>query len=351
MHRYLVLALFGATLLFTCETPPAPENGTANAAEATPEATDRPPYALVIHGGAGTIRKENMTPEREAAIRAAMNAALDKGEQILREGGSALDAVEQTIHILEDSPYFNAGRGAVFTHDEQNEHDASIMDGHDRSAGAVGGVSIIRHPISLARAVMEHSPHVMLTGSGAETFARDQDLEIVDPEYFFTQERFDALQRAKAAESERTSSVWVNPDYKFGTVGCVALDNDGNIAAGTSTGGMTNKRWDRIGDAPIIGAGTYANNATCGVSCTGHGEYFIRYAVAYDVSAQMEYGGKSLQGGGGAIIYDKLVGAGGEGGLIALDKNGNIIMPFNSAGMYRGYAKPGERQVLFYEAN
>jgi beta-aspartyl-peptidase (threonine type) len=350
MYKYLALALLGATLLFTCETPSTTETSTADAAESATETTERPPYALVIHGGAGTIRKENMTPEREEAIRAAMNAALDRGEEMLREGGSALDAVEQTIHLLEDSPYFNAGRGAVFTHDEKNEHDASIMDGRDRSAGAVGGVSIIRHPISLARAVMEHSPHVMLTGTGAETFAREQGLEIVDPEYFFTQERFDALQRAKAAEAERTSSVWANPDYKFGTVGCVALDNEGNIAAGTSTGGMTNKRWNRIGDAPIIGAGTYANNATCGVSCTGHGEYFIRYAVAYDVSAQMEYGGKSLQEAGDAIIHDKLVAAGGEGGLIALDKNGNIIMPFNSEGMYRGYAKPGERQVLFYEA-
>jgi beta-aspartyl-peptidase (threonine type) len=290
-----------------------------------------------------------MTPEREKGIRAAMNAALDKGEQILRDGGTALDAVEQTIHILEDSPYFNAGRGAVFTHDGTNEHDASIMDGRDRSAGAVGGVSVIKHPISLARAVMEQSPHVMLTGKGAETFAREKDLEIVDPEYFFTQERFDALQRVQAEESELTGANWVNPDYKFGTVGCVALDNNGDIAAGTSTGGMTNKRWDRIGDAPIIGAGTFADNATCGVSCTGHGEYFIRYAVAYDVAAQMEYAGSTLAQAGDAIIHDKLVEAGGEGGLIALDKAGNIIMPFNSAGMYRGYAKPGEREVLFYK--
>lgn len=351
MYRYFVWALLVLIIGTGCETPPATETTATEETPSTTEPTaERPPYALVIHGGAGTILKENMTPERAEGIRAAMNAALDKGEQILRDGGTALDAVEQTIHVLEESPYFNAGRGAVFTHEEEIEHDASIMDGRDRSAGAVGGVSIVRHPISLARAVMEQSPHVMLTGTGAETFAREQELEIVDPEYFFTQERYDALLRVKAAEAERTSSTWVNPDYKFGTVGCVALDNAGNIAAGTSTGGMTNKRWDRIGDAPIIGAGTYANNATCGVSCTGHGEYFIRYAVAYDVSAQMEYGGKSLEEAGNAIIHDKLVEAGGEGGLIALDKNGNIIMPFNSPGMYRGYAKPGEREVLFYEA-
>ena len=351
MYRNFVWTLLCLLIFSACETPSAPDTAAAEEPTPNPEtAPERPPYALVIHGGAGTILKENMTPERAEGIRAAMNAALDQGEQILRAGGTALDAVEQTIHVLEESPYFNAGRGAVFTHEGEIEHDASIMDGRDRAAGAIGGVSIVRHPISLARAVMEQSPHVMLTGDGAETFAREQELEIVDPEYFFTQERYDALLRAKAAESEQTGSRWVNPDHKFGTVGCVALDNDGNIAAGTSTGGMTNKRWDRIGDAPIIGAGTYANNATCGVSCTGHGEYFIRYAVAYDVSAQMEYGGKTLEEAGNAIIHDKLVQAGGEGGLIALDKDGNIIMPFNSPGMYRGYAKPGEREVLFYEA-
>ena len=357
MYKYLVFAFLLGALYLACddnEMPAAAEEvSEQEAATATADAgtedAERPPYAIVIHGGAGTIRKQDMTPEREEGIRAAMNAALDKGEQILRDGGSALDAVEQTIHILEDSPYFNAGRGAVFTHDGKNEHDASIMDGKDRSAGAVGGVSIIKHPISLARAVMEQSPHVMLTGAGAETFARENKIEIVDPEYFFTQERFDALQRVKARENELTGAKWENPDHKFGTVGCVALDNAGNIAAGPSTGGMTNKRWNRIGDAPIIGAGTFADNSTCGVSCTGHGDFFIRYAVAYDVAAQMEYAGKTLEEAGDAIIHDKLVKAGGEGGLIALDKAGNIIMPFNSEGMYRGYAKPGEREVLFYE--
>ena len=266
----------------------------------------------------------------------------------MNRGGNAVDAVERTIWVLEDSPYFNAGRGAVFTHEGKNELDASIMVGIDRAAGAVGGVTNVKHPISAARAVMEKSPHVLLTGRGAEQFAREQGLEIVDPAYFFTQERYDALQRAKEQENKKTGSLETRADYKFGTVGCVALDKHGNIAAGTSTGGMTNKRWNRLGDAPIIGAGTFADNSTVGVSCTGHGEFFIRYAVAYDVHALMAYTGMSLREATDKIIQEKLKAVGGEGGLIALDKSGNVAMPFNSEGMYRGYAKPNERVIKFY---
>lgn len=309
----------------------------------------RPDYALVIHGGAGTILREHLTPEKEAEYTAALNAALDIGEAILKGGGNSLDAVEQTIMFLEDSPLFNAGKGAVFTHDGKNELDASLMDGATRNAGAIGGVTTVKNPIRAARAVMEQSEHVMLTGEGAEAFAREQGLEIVPPEYFFTQNRWDALQRALQAEDKKSGARFPNPDYKYGTVGCVALDKQGNIVAGTSTGGMTNKRYNRIGDAPIIGAGTYANNATCGVSCTGHGEYFIRYAVAYDVNALMEYKEMSLQEATNYIIQEKLKAAGGSGGLVALDKEGNVAMPFNTPGMYRGYAKPGERKVGIFE--
>ncbi len=306
-------------------------------------------YAIVIHGGAGTILKKNMTEEREAAYQEALNAALDIGETVLKNGGSSGDAVVQTIMYMENSPLFNSGKGAVFTNAGKNELDASYMDGAARNAGAVGGVTVVKNPILAARAVMEKSEHVLLTGKGAEEFAKAQGLEIVDPEYFFTQNRWDALQRAKAAEDQTTGMKLEYNDFKFGTVGCVALDKAGNITAGTSTGGMTNKRYNRIGDSPIIGAGTYANNATCGVSCTGHGEFFIRYAVAYDVSAMMEYKGISVEEAANAVINDKLVKAGGSGGLIALDHFGNVAMPFNTEGMYRGYAKPGERVVKIYK--
>jgi len=232
--------------------------------------------------------------------------------------------------------------------------DASIMNGADLSAGAIGGVTTLKNPISGARAVMEKSVHVLLTGQGAEQFATEQGMETVPNSYFYTQERYDALQRAKASESKADSNEVGSisaegADYKFGTVGCVALDNAGNIVAGTSTGGMTNKKYNRIGDSPIIGAGTYANNTTCGVSCTGHGEYFIRYAVAHDVSAMMMYGGQSLEEAANAIINEKLKEAGGSGGLIALDAQGNVVMPFNTPGMYRGYAKPSERVVKIYD--
>ncbi|MBK6931362.1 MAG: isoaspartyl peptidase/L-asparaginase [Saprospirales bacterium] len=316
----------------------------------------RPAYALAIHGGAGTIRKAEMTPEEDAAYRAALDTALTIGESILRGGGSALDAVTATIVWLEDCPLFNAGRGAVFTHDGRNELDASIMDGSTQAAGAVGGVTSVKNPIRLARAVMEKSPHVLLTGRGAEQFALENGLDTVPPEWFFTQKRWDALQQILAGEKKNAPQGRFvppnsgNPDTKFGTVGCVALDREGHLAAATSTGGMTDKRWNRLGDSPVIGAGTYASNDACAVSCTGHGEYFIRYAVAHDVWALMAYGGLSLREAGDQGVMKKLVEKGGEGGLIAVDKDGNIALPFNSEGMYRGYARPGERKIMIYKA-
>lgn len=306
-------------------------------------------YAIVIHGGAGTILKKNMTDEREAKYRQALNEALTIGESILKEGGSSMDAVEKTIHYLEDSPLFNAGKGAVFNHDGKNELDASIMRGIDQNAGAVGGLSTIKHPISAAIAVMDKSEHVLLTGAGAEAFSRDVGLEIVDPSYFYTEARWNSLQRVIGEEKGVELSESDDPnDKKYGTVGCVALDMDGNIVAGTSTGGMTNKRFNRFGDVPIIGAGTYADNQTVGVSCTGHGEFFIRYAVAHDVHARVLYLNESVEHAADHVINKTLVEKGGSGGLIALDNKGNISMPFNSKGMYRGYAKPNTRYVGIY---
>ncbi|MBI5914466.1 MAG: isoaspartyl peptidase/L-asparaginase, partial [Bacteroidetes bacterium] len=255
---------------------------------------DRPAYALAIHGGAGTIRKSDMTPELEAEYLKALDEALTIGEKILSGGGTSLEAVEQTIVYLEDSPLFNAGKGAVFTHEGRNELDASVMEGSNQMAGAVGGVTIVKNPIRAAIAVMKNSPHVLLAGEGAEEFAIEQGLDTVPNSYFFTQKRYDALQKILEKENRKTGMVTEPAGSKFGTVGCVALDKNGNLAAGTSTGGTVNKRWGRMGDSPIIGAGTYANNATCAVSCTGHGEFFIRYAVAHDVSARMEYLGEDL---------------------------------------------------------
>lgn len=329
-------------------------------AENQKTATERPAYAIAIHGGAGTIRREEMSPEKEAAYRAALDSALVIGETVLKNGGSALDAVEQTVTWLENCPLFNAGRGAVFNHDGKNELDASIMDGVSQKAGAVGGVSTVKNPIQLARAVMEKSPHVFLTGRGAEQFAAENGIEIVDPKWFFTRERWESLQKVleadKQPESKKSGGLAPDnqsfkeyPDKKFGTVGCVAMDGKGNLAAGTSTGGMTNKRWNRLGDSPVIGAGTYASNDACAVSCTGHGEFFIRYAVAHDVWALMAYKGLGLREAADWVVNKKLVEKGGEGGLIAVDKDGNIALPFNSEGMYRGYAKPGEKKVMIYK--
>lgn len=338
------LAIIAGLFAFACSRPGAEQQ--PGGAMTTSSAHE---YAIVIHGGAGTILREEMSPEKEAAYKAALNAALDIGEKILKDGGSAMDAVEQTIRSLEDNPLFNAGKGAVFNHDGKNELDASFMDGATRNAGAVGGVTIVKNPITLARAVMEQSPHVMLTGRGAEAFAIDNGIDTVAPYYFFTQERWDALQRAKAAEKQKESGMPAKSNHKMGTVGCVVRDKQGNLAAGTSTGGMTNKRWNRLGDSPVIGAGTFADNNTCAISCTGHGEFFIRYVVAYDVAALMEYKNLSLEDAANKVVMDKLVKAGGEGGLIAVDKYGNVAMPFNSEGMYRGYSRPGERVVEIYK--
>jgi len=301
-------------------------------------------FAIVIHGGAGTILKENMTPEMEEAYKAKLEEAIRVGYSILKNGGSSLDAVQKTINVMEDSPLFNAGKGAVFTNAETNEMDASIMDGKTLNAGASAGTTNVKNPINLARAIMEHSPHVMLAGKGAEAFAKEQGLDIVDPSYFYTERRFDALQKVKEAEKaeseQNDKQAFYDPfikDSKFGTVGCAALDKHGNLAAGTSTGGMTNKRWGRVGDSPIIGAGTYANNNTCAVSCTGWGEYFIRLMVAHDISALMEYKGMTLQEAAIEVIQKKVPELGGDGGIIGVDKNGNMVAEFDTAGMYRAF--------------
>jgi beta-aspartyl-peptidase (threonine type) len=296
--------------------------------------------AIVIHGGAGTIVKEEMTPEAEAEYRGKLTEALEAGFGVLEAGGSSVDAVEATIRVMEDSPLFNAGRGAVFTNLGRNEMDASIMDGATLNAGAVASVTNIKNPISAARLVMTQSRHVMLVGEGAGMFAREHGLEMADSAYFWTTRRWEQLQKAREEEAKRSEAV---PPRRssgewMGTVGCIALDGEGNLAAGTSTGGLTNKRWGRVGDSPIIGAGTYANNQTCGVSGTGVGEYFMRGLIAYDVSALMMYRGMSLADAATAVI-DKLTAVGGTGGIISMDKDGNIAMPFNTPGMYRGYMK------------
>jgi L-asparaginase / beta-aspartyl-peptidase len=311
---------------------------------------------LVIHGGAGTILKKNMTPEKEKLYRDKMSEALQKGYDTLLKGGSAMDACEVAIRIMEDSPLFNAGKGSVFTNDGKNEMDAAIMDGSNLKAGSVAGVRHIKNPISAARAVMEKSEHVMMVGDGAEKFAAKCKLELVDTSYFFIKERWEGLQRVKKAEqvkldhSDSSGALPVYKDYKYGTVGAVALDKNGNLAAATSTGGMTNKRYGRVGDAPIIGAGTYANNKTCAVSCTGDGEYFIRSVVAHDISSMIEYKGYSVKKAAETVVMKKLVEMKGEGGVIALDAKGNFAMPFNSEGMYRGYIKNvNDAHVFIYK--
>lgn len=308
-------------------------------------------YGIVIHGGAGSIVPGRYTPEEEEEYRIKLNEALDAGFKILEENGSSLDAVEAAIKILEDSPLFNAGKGSVFTSNGLNELDASIMNGKTLEAGAVAGLRHIRNPISLARAVMEKSKHVMLISNGAEQFAIQNGFELVDSSYFFTQERWDDLQRV--LENEKNGQSFLNdPESKFGTVGAAALDKHGNLAAGTSTGGMTNKKFGRVGDVPVIGAGTYANNNTCAISATGHGEYFIRLGVARDISAMMEYQNKTLQQAADEVIFEKLHELGGTGGVIAIDKEGNIVMPFNTPGMFRGFKLEGKDPVvLFFKDN
>ncbi len=329
MLRFHLITLLGTLLL---------------AGSTTAQTKDEPmKYGMVIHGGAGTIERSTMTPEKEKAYRAGLEESLKAGYAVLERGGTSLDAIEAAIHVLEDNPMFNAGKGAVFTHEGTNELDSSIMDGKTLAAGAVAGVKRIRNPISLARMVMEKSKHVMLTGEGAEAFAQKMGVELVDQKYFYTEERWQALQKVKATPAPMSDKD------RHGTVGAVARDKAGNLAAGTSTGGMTNKQFGRVGDAPIIGAGTYANNETCAVSCTGDGEFFIRAAVAHTVSDLMNYKGMAVKEAAETALANakKL---GGTGGLIALDKDGNFAMPFNTSGMYRGQIGPdGKVSVEIYK--
>lgn len=337
----------------------------ANRLIAQPVHTDtlRDKFVLVIHGGAGTILRSQMTPDRERAYLAALDTTLEKGAVVLKAGGSALDAVEASVRYMEDNPLFNAGKGAVFTHEGKNELDAAIMDGRTLAAGSVAGVTTIKNPISAARAVMEKSPHVMMTGPGAEAFARQAGLQIVDPSYFYTPQRWQGLLRARAQDSlehlrvvdsllKKAPAVKQpgNKDDKYGTVGAVALDRHGNLAAATSTGGMTNKKYGRIGDAPVIGAGTYANNQTAALSGTGWGEYYIRLVLAKTVSDMMEFGHMRLQEAAHEMVMKRLPALGGDGGLIAVDKEGNIAMPFCTEGMYRGFIDGnGKKTVLIYK--
>ncbi len=330
-----------------------------------------PRLGFVIHGGAGVITRGSLTPEREKEYRAKLEEALLAGYKALQAGKPGLDAVEIAIRMLEDSPLFNAGKGAVFTNDGKNELDASIMDGKTLAAGAVAGLRHVKNPITLARAVMEKSEHVMMVGEGAEKFAREQKIEIVDEKYFWTQPRWDALQKILKEEKEKSEkekgksqnstadpknssnaairdphSAFEMPQNKFGTVGAVALDRNGDLSAGTSTGGMTNKKYGRVGDAPIIGAGTYANNQTCAVSATGWGEYFIRLGVARDISSIMEYQALTVQAAADRVIKQKLQKLGGDGGIIAIDKFGNIGISFNSEGMYRAYINSEGKPIV-----
>jgi len=300
-------------------------------------------YAIVIHGGAGVMSKAKISSEKRSAYKTKLTEALELGEKRLKEGATATDVVVEVINVLEDSPLFNAGKGAVFTHDEKNELDASIMEGNTLNAGAVAGVRDIKNPINAAREVMNHSDHVFLSGKGASEFAKKQGLKIVPNNYFFTKSRFESLKRLKEREREQT------PKDNIGTVGCAVLDTHGNLSAGTSTGGMTNKKYGRIGDAPVIGAGTYANNKTCAVSCTGHGEYYIRLGFARDISALMEYKNLDVNEACKEEIQ-KLSELKGTGGVIAVDAEGNIAMEFNTTGMFRGYIKSsGEKEVAIFK--
>ena len=312
------------------------------------------PIALVIHGGAGVIERDSMSPEQDAAYRSALSVALAAGYRVLDQGGSSLDAVTASIVTMENSPLFNAGVGAVYTHDETHELDASIMRGEDRAAGAIAGVKHLKNPIEVARLVMEQSVHVMLTAEGAETFAQEQGVELIDNSYFNTPRRLESLQRAKAQQTSLTealgnaqiASLSLDNEFKMGTVGAVALDRMGNLAAGTSTGGMTNKRYGRVGDAPIIGAGTFADNSSCAVSATGHGEFFIRFNVAADICARVKYQQKSIADAAREVLFDVLLPSGGTGGVIVMDTDGNISMPFNTEGMYRAYQREGKAAYI-----
>lgn len=355
--KKLLLIIIASTIIFSCNMP-VKEKEIQPSENTIP---DEQKFGLVIHGGAGTILKKNMTDSLEQAYRDKLEEATRAGHKILSDGGTSMQAVTAAINIMEDSPLFNAGKGAVFTHDGTNELDASVMDGKTLNAGAISGVTTVKNPINLAVAVMDKSEHVMLSAKGAEQFAKEQGLEIVDPSYFYTERRYQSLQ--KIIDKEKTQLdhdadkkvTFMDPfikDSKFGTVGCAALDKYGNLAAGTSTGGMTNKRYNRIGDAPIIGSGTYANNATCAVSSTGWGEFFIRAQVAHDISAMMEYKGVSLQEAASEVIQKKVPALGGDGGVVAIDKDGNVAMEFNTAGMYRAHMNAeGVLDVKIYKNN
>lgn len=301
---------------------------------------------IAVHGGAGTISPDKITPELERDLRAGLRRALEAGHSVLCDAGSSLDAVGAAVRVLEDDPLFNAGRGAVFTSAGTHEMDAAIMDGKTLAAGAVGGVKRVRNPILLARAVMEKSPHVLLAAEGGEAFAREMGLELVDEKYFFTAQRWEALERVRKGDAE---SFAFSDQDRHGTVGAVALDQAGNLAAATSTGGNTNKRPGRIGDTPIIGAGTYANNQTCAVSATGDGEFFIRAVAAHELSALMQHGKMNLEDAARAVL-EKVAAIGGTGGLIAIDRAGNIALPFNTTGMYRGsIGADGEARIAIYK--
>ncbi len=306
-------------------------------------------FSLAVHGGAGTILKSDMSAEKELAYKEALQAALQAGQLLLEGGATALDAVEASVRSLEDSPLFNAGRGSVFNAEGTHELEASFMEGKTLDAGAVCGIKGVKNPVSLARKIMEHSDFVFLSGNGALQFACENGLKLMDDEYFFDQYRYDQWQAVKDSGIAQLDHS-LKKEHKFGTVGAVALDNYGNLAAATSTGGLTNKKYGRIGDSPVIGAGTYANNATCAVSCTGFGEFFLRGVAAYDVSCLMEYAGMTLEKATHHLIHRKMIGLGGEGGLIAIDAKGNVSMPFNSEGMYRGsVGRNHELQIDIYK--
>lgn len=325
--RYLTISLM-LLILFSCgETKE----------DKTHEKDKRSQFGLVIHGGAGSIYKGRYSEEEEAKFKTVLEEALMKGHEILSGGGTSLDAVENVIHVLENSPLFNAGKGAVLTSEGTAELDAAIMDGATLNAGTAAGIKHVKNPISLARKIMEVSPHVMLIGDGAEVFAEENGLEFVENQYFITDERKAAFQKIKARERKEGLSQILSGENKFGTVGCAALDKYGNLAAGTSTGGMMNKKFGRVGDVPIIGAGTYANNSTCALSATGHGEFFIRNVVTHDISALMEYKNLSLEKAADEVVMKKLLSQNGRGGVIGIDSSGNVVMTFNTDGMFRGY--------------
>lgn len=312
---------------------------------------NEPAFSIAIHGGAGTILKHLMNETEEQKYLKALKAALDTGSRLLQQGDSALNAVEASVRSLEDCPLFNAGCGSVFNHEGLHEMDAAIMDGFSGNAGAVCGINGVKNPVSLARKVMDESPHVMLTGEGAIRFAHEKKLPFEAEKYFFTQARYKQWNEARNDHKIQLDHTTSKTDKKFGTVGAVAMDIHGHLAAATSTGGMTNKQWGRIGDTPIIGAGTWASQDSAAISCTGHGEYFMRAVVGHDIHCLMCYKGLSLQAATDLLVYEKLKKAGGEGGLIAVDTVGNIAMPFNSEGMYRAsYNSKGQEQILIYKS-